>query len=139
MKPRASFGRSRDRRAQDVFCEHVLERFASIGAVRSKAMFGGFGLYLDQLFFALIAGERLYFKVDDRNRARFVDAGCEPFHPFGDERHSMSYFEVPERVLANDDRLKAWTIGALEAARAAKKPRATKARRSSASKTKRRR
>ncbi len=139
MKPRANFGRSRDRRAQDVFCEHVLERFASIGAVRSKAMFGGFGLYLDGLFFALIADERVYFKVDEHNRPRFVNVACEPFHPFGDESHSMSYFEVPERVLANDDRLKEWTTGALEAARRAKELRATKTRRAKSKKSMRRR
>jgi DNA transformation protein len=36
--------------------------------IRSRAMFGGFGIYAGADFFALIANDVLYFKVDDSNR-----------------------------------------------------------------------
>ncbi len=49
------------------------------GAMRSRAMFGGHGLYLDDVFIAIIAAERLYLKVNDSSRPRFEAAGSEPF------------------------------------------------------------
>ena len=45
----------------------------------ARAMFGGFGLYLRGVMFALIADETLYFKTDAVNRAAFEEAGMAPF------------------------------------------------------------
>lgn len=59
--------------------DHCLELLAPLGAVRARRMFGGHGLYCDDLFFALIAYERLYLKVDAQTQPAFVAAGCEPF------------------------------------------------------------
>ena len=58
----------------DDFREFVLEQLAPAGRVTSRAMFGGVGLYLDGLFFALIDDDTLYFKTDESNRARFQQA-----------------------------------------------------------------
>jgi DNA transformation protein and related proteins len=63
----------------DQFVAHCLELLAPMGAVRAKRMFGGHGLYVDELFVALIAFDRLYLKVDDQTRASFDEAGCQPF------------------------------------------------------------
>ena len=48
--------------------EHVLERLSRVTKVRARKMFGGLGLYSGELFFALIAHDVLYLKVDDINR-----------------------------------------------------------------------
>lgn len=64
---------------QPAFVDHCLELFAPLGAVRVRRMFGGWGLYLDELFVALIAADRLYLKADATTRDRFAAAGCEPF------------------------------------------------------------
>ena len=105
--------------------EFVLEKLQALGPVVSRRMFGGVGFYLDGVFFALMMGDRLYFKVDDRNRRDFEAAGMEPFVPFKDRQASTSYFEVPERVLQSRALLKSWGAKALAAARAApaRKPR----------------
>ena len=50
------------------FADHCVELLAAVGPVRTQRMFGGFGLYQDELFFALIAGETLYLKVDAETR-----------------------------------------------------------------------
>ncbi|MBI5431317.1 MAG: TfoX/Sxy family DNA transformation protein [Planctomycetes bacterium] len=118
------------RRAFDEFTEHVLDRLGRVAPVVAKRMFGGFGLYVDGVFCALIADGRLYFKVDDSNRADFERAGMEPFQPFPDQATTMGYYEVPERVLADDARLKPWVEKALGVARSAatkKKPARKKA------------
>jgi DNA transformation protein and related proteins len=65
--------------------EFVLEQLGRVAPVTSRAMFGGVGVYSGGLFFALMAGDTLYLKVDDSNRADFEAAGTGPFRPFGDD------------------------------------------------------
>jgi DNA transformation protein and related proteins len=38
-----------------LFVDHCAELLAPLGAVRVKRMFGGWGLYVDDIFLALIA------------------------------------------------------------------------------------
>ncbi|MEK7716517.1 MAG: TfoX/Sxy family protein, partial [Pseudomonadota bacterium] len=47
------------------FVEFVLELLTPIGAVRARAMFGGFGIYRGDTFFAIIVDDKLYFKADN--------------------------------------------------------------------------
>ncbi|HEY3137604.1 MAG TPA: TfoX/Sxy family protein [Blastocatellia bacterium] len=98
------------------YLDYVVDQLGSLGQIVSKRMFGGVGLYFDGLFFGLIAGDVLYFKVDDENRREYQDAGSKPFQPYGDESYSMSYYEVPAEVLEDVDRLKTWARGAVAAA-----------------------
>ena len=55
--------------------DHCLELLAPLGAVRARRMFGGHGLYIDDLFVAIIGFERLYLKTDAVSRERFQAAG----------------------------------------------------------------
>src|ERR1051325_3013663 len=65
--------------------EFVLEQLGRVTPVTGKSMFGGVGIYAQGLFFALIAENRLYFKVDDATRPDFEQRGMEPFRPFGED------------------------------------------------------
>lgn len=96
-----------------------LGRAASGEPVAARAMFGGVGLYVGGLFCALIADGRLFFKVDATNRADFERAGMDAFQPFPDRPGTMSYYELPERVLVDDSRLRAWLDKSLDVARRA--------------------
>src|SRR6188508_100410 len=90
------------------FRDFVLEQLATAGRVTPRAMFGGVGLYLDGLFFALIDDDTLYFKTDDSNRARFEQAGSRPFCPFPDRPdQAMAYWQVPAEVLEDADEVAA--------------------------------
>ena len=79
-------------------------------------MFGGHGIYLDGLMFALIADDTLYLKVDDGNRADYLAAGLTPFKPFDDKPGTMSYYPLPEEVFEDQDALLRWAREALGAA-----------------------
>ena len=59
--------------------EHACELFAPIGVIRAKAMFGGWGFYCDDLFFAIFAFETLYLKADAESADQFRQAGGESF------------------------------------------------------------
>jgi DNA transformation protein len=94
----------------------------SVRALRDRSMFGGVGIYAGDLFFALLAEDRLYMKVDDSNRSDFTAAGMEPFRPFPDQDFVMSYYEVPLEVIENRNRLGEWASKAIEVAKRTKKP-----------------
>jgi DNA transformation protein and related proteins len=113
------------------FIEYVLEQLHSVGAMRSRRMFGGIGLYSDELFFGLIAEDCVYFKVDDSNRSDYVSRGCEQFHPIADDPNavSMNYYRVPEEVLEDVDELKGWAHKSLRVAAAASAAKAVRRRR----------
>lgn len=99
----------------------VLDQLGRVApGIRGKGMFGGVGIYADDLFFALIGDDTLYLKVDDSNRADFEEAGMWPFLPFGDGGEVMQYYELPADVLEEPDRLKPWVEKAIEVARRAR-------------------
>ena len=108
------------------FTDWVEEQLAPLGAIRLKSMFGAFGVYCDALFFALIDDDLLYFKADDINRARFVEAGAEIFrYPLKDGGYNeLSYYRAPDTALDDQAELLDWARLGLDAAlRArAKKP-----------------
>ncbi len=98
--------------------DFVVEQLEQTASITAKSMFGGVGLYADQYFFALIADDRLYFKVDDSNRPDFEKAGMQPFRPYGDDR-AMGYYELPVEVLEDADALRTWAEKAIDVARRA--------------------
>jgi len=103
------------------FRTFVIEQLSRVlPRVRARSMFGGVGIYAGTVFFALIADDTLYFKVDDSNRTDFVSRGMGPFRPYGEEGETMQYYEVPHELLEDAEALRAWAERA-RAAAAAKK------------------
>lgn len=84
-------------------------------------MFGGVGFYGDGLFFALMARDSLYFKVDDSNRRDFEGAGMGPFEPFEGDSRAMQYYEVPTDLLEDVEALGPWVEKAIAVARSKKR------------------
>ncbi len=96
--------------------DFVLEQLGRVTPVTGKSMFGGVGIYAQGLFFALIAEDRLYFKVNDVTRPEFERRGMEPFRPFGEDS-AMGYYEVPAEVLEDVALLESWMKTAIDVAR----------------------
>ncbi|MCW5946511.1 MAG: TfoX/Sxy family protein [Fimbriimonadales bacterium] len=93
----------------------VEAKISTVVPIRTKAMFGGVGIYSGDLFFALIAEDKLFFKVDDTNRPDFEQAGMEPFYPYGSPT-PMHYWEVPNGVFNDSKQLKLWVEKAIAVA-----------------------
>ncbi len=82
-----------------------------IPGVKSRAMFGGWGVYKDGIIFALIDDGKLYFKVGDENKEDFEKFGSGPFKytmPNG-KVTSMSYYELPEQIMEDKEEILNWT------------------------------
>lgn len=113
----------------DSFHAFALEQLGRVRRVTSRRMFGGVGVYADGLFFALMDGDALYFKVDDSNRGDFEAAGSAPFRPYGDDGPPMHYWRVPEEMLESPDELRAWVEKAVAVALAARQKKTKRAKR----------
>ena len=100
------------------FARRIEAALLPLGPVQAKRMFGGHGVFLEGLMFALIAGDRLYLKVDGETKALFAEAGAEPFVYRGKTRPvEMSYWSAPVDPDADRDAFLGWARKALEAAR----------------------
>jgi DNA transformation protein and related proteins len=110
------------------FLSYVIDQLRGLGAVRSRRMFGGIGLYCDELFFGLIDDDVVYFKVDDSNRADYTSRGSKAFRPVADDPNvvSMTYFSVPEDILEDSDEVRRWARRSIAIAAAAATVKAAK-------------
>jgi DNA transformation protein len=112
----------------DEFTRHCIELLSPLGSVRRLRMFGGQGLYVDELFVAIIAGEQLYLKTDAQTRPQFEAAGCEPFrYQKQGESTSLGYFRPPEEAMESPALMQPWARLALQAALRARAAKTAKA------------
>jgi DNA transformation protein len=87
-------------------------------------MFGGAGVYCDDLFFALLDDDAVFLKVDDDTRKEFERRGLVAFSfemKDGTRAEMNGYYAAPEEVFDDEDELKRWTNLALDASRRAAK------------------
>ena len=83
-------------------------------------MFGGFGIYVDDVFCAIVSSSnRFYLRVGADNIADFEFEGMQQFS--GKKGAGMPYYEVPEHVLEDPEILLTWVQKAKDAALQAKK------------------
>ena len=103
-------------------------KLAPVGHFQARRMFGGMGVYLDDVIFGLIFDGTLWLRVDDRNRADFEQAGMAPFtyEKSDGKQISITYWECPAKVLKDGKLLRDWVAkskaASAERKRAKKKP-----------------
>lgn len=105
------------------YANYILDLLLPLGNMKARKMFGGFGIYKNGIFFALIINNILYFKVDDTNQSDYESFGSKPFTYTNKNEKlvSMSYWEVPIDILENHDAIAKWVEKAVQAAQLAKK------------------
>ena len=85
--------------------DELVGRFAELGEITWRKMFGGAGVFVDGAMFALIDSDaRLFLKGGDGNRNDFVAAG-------GVKHGRMPYYSVPDAVLDDEAVLLEWARG----------------------------
>ena len=105
---------------KSAFHDYVMQDLMQgIRGVTSRAMFGGWALYRDGVTFGIIADEQLFFKVDDKSRAKFEKMGSAPFkyESRGKQVTMKSYWELPADVAEDRDELERWVGTACRAAK----------------------
>ena len=96
------------------YAEFIMDLLRPIepGATPRK-MFGGVGIFLDDIMFALITSQDVFhFRVDDVNRPDYEALNMAQFM-------RMPYFEAPADILEDEAALSEWMNKAIEASRRA--------------------
>ncbi len=85
------------------------QQLASLG-VSARAMFGGHGLFKDEVMFAIVDSEgRLYLRADGSTAMALEAAGST-------QHMRMPYWEVPDPVREDPEQLTEWAATAAEVA-----------------------
>lgn len=104
------------------FRDYLLDMLRPLGEVAARPMFGGGGLYLEGLMFALVFDDVLFLKTDAENRGDFEARDMAPIayeREGRDELVEMSYWEAPPELMDDADEMCAWSRRAWQAARRA--------------------
>jgi DNA transformation protein len=104
-----------------------VELLSPLGNIRVKRMFGGFGLYCDGVFFAIIADDVAYLKGDAQTLEAYETMGMEPFVVPSGRAQTLSYYAVPGEWFDDVDLLMTYAHMALGAANRAQGAKASKA------------
>jgi len=94
------------------FKDFVLDLLRELDDVEARRMFGGYGLYQDETFFAIVHQGRLYFKTDDSTVSEYRKRKMKPFRPNA-KQTLKSYYQVPLEVLEDTERLGEWAAAAI--------------------------
>jgi DNA transformation protein len=104
------------------------ELFSPFGPVEVRRMFGGAGVYADDLCFAIEARGEVYIKVDAETQSAFEAAGSSPFvYEMGGKPKAMGYWRLVAEAYDDTEALRRWAgLGLAAARRAAAKKSAGK-------------
>ncbi|MEM6821127.1 MAG: TfoX/Sxy family protein [Verrucomicrobiota bacterium] len=108
----------------DLTVDQVLElsEFLDTAAdpLYARKMFGGYGIYLGEAMFALVAYGTAYFKVDSETIGDFEAAGCEPFYfEKNGKEIRMTFWTLPDTAWDTEELYRPWVLRACDAARRA--------------------
>jgi DNA transformation protein len=97
---------------------YIAGLFATFGPVAVRRMFGGAGIYSDDVMFALVSDGVIYLKADEHTRPSFAAEGLGPFtYGKAEKRVVMSYWRMPDRLYDDPEELARWAAEALAVAR----------------------
>ena len=82
------------------FVDYVVEQLREAGAIRSRKMFGEYGLYCDDVFFAVICDDQFFVKVTLQGEAAFPDLPKAP--PYEEAKDSFLVEDVENRKLMTE-------------------------------------
>jgi DNA transformation protein len=91
------------------FVSYVVDMLQTIGPVYAKKMFGGHGIFLEGLMFALIADNELFLKADTESEDEFRERGLQPFtYNKKGKLIKVSYYQAPEEAMEDSDMMNEW-------------------------------
>lgn len=77
------------------FVEYVVDQIQQAGSIRSKKMFGEYGLFCDGVFFAVICDDQLFVKITPQGEADFPNLPKAP--PYSGSRDYFLVEDVDDR------------------------------------------
>ena len=79
------------------FVDYVTEQLQQAGTIRAKKMFGEYGLYCDEVFFAMVCDDQLFLKVTPQGEAAFPALPKAP--PYAGAKDAFLIEDLEDRAL----------------------------------------
>lgn len=79
------------------FVNYVTEQLCEAGAIRNRKMFGEYGLYCDDVFFAVICDDQFFVKITPQGEAAFPELPKAP--PYAGAKYSFLVEDVENQEL----------------------------------------
>lgn len=99
------------------FVDTLPDLFEPFGSITARKMFGCHGLYHDELMFAIVVDDILYFKTDTETAPDFAAAGLEQFaYERLGKTVKMSFYRAPDEILDDRELAANWARRAWQAA-----------------------
>jgi DNA transformation protein len=109
-------------RPRSAFVTALDDVFREFGPIQAKRMFGGYGIYRDDLLFALVADDVLYLKTDEAMAAELARRDLKPFaYRKQGKRMQIAYYTAPAEIFDDPDEAKRWAKRAYAVALRARK------------------
>jgi DNA transformation protein len=100
------------------FVRFVIDQMTFVRGLRTKAMFGGYGIYQDDSMFAIIVKDSLYLKADTLTQPDFLAQNLQPFtYVVKNKTMTMSYYQAPAEVFEDNEAMQFWAEKAIGAAK----------------------
>ncbi len=93
--------------------EFIFGQLERLPALRFRRMFGAYGIYSADRFFAIVSDGRLYFRTDEQRRALYLKAGMEPLKDDAGKVILKNYYQVPVEIIEDASQLERWAQAAL--------------------------
>lgn len=93
----------------------AVEAMSRVDVITYRRIFNGAGIYHHGVQFAILIGDRLYFRADESSRILFEQKSMQAFEPRGSKIESF-FYQVPEAILDNPSELRYWMRISVEAA-----------------------
>ena len=92
----------------------LLEALAPLGEVEDRPHLGGWALYRERRMFAVVQGDRIWFRTDADSRLDYQRLGSTPF-AMNPSMELGRFYEVPASIRGDEYQLVAWARKAVEA------------------------
>lgn len=91
------------------FTDYLHELFADFGPIRTRKMFGGYGVFYEGVMFALVANDTLYLKANADTAPAFKALGLPQFeYARNNKPVKMAYYMAPAETLEDPQEMADW-------------------------------
>lgn len=102
-----------------------MQLFEQLGCVKSRSMFGGFGIFIDDAMFALVVKDQLHIRADEQSTKKFQQQGYQPYvYKKRGFPVVTKYFALPDELWNDPDKIIAKAKVALDVAKKERKAQA---------------
>ena len=101
----------------DEFITEIQDALSDFGAIHTRKMFGGYGVYHQGIMFALVADGELYLKANEATAKQFQSCGLGPFtYVKNGKAMKMSYYQAPADFFEDKVSARQWALLAFDVA-----------------------